>query len=206
MFYTIYKITNRINGKIYIGKHQTKDLNDGYMGSGKLLKSAIKKHGLENFSKEYIFVFENEVDMNAKETEIVTEEFVEKDTNYNLCPGGKGGWGYVNEFFLTRNDRINAGIIGQAASPGRIHEREDYREILKKASRARVSCGKPFDTFKGKTHSKETKTKISMSMTGKNSGANNSQFGAMWITNGHENKKIKKDDNNIPEGWYKGRS
>jgi len=206
MLYTIYKITNRINGKIYIGKHQTKDLNDGYMGSGKLLKSAIKKHGLENFSKEYIFVFDNEADMNAKEAEIVTEQFVENDTNYNLCPGGKGGWGYVNEFFLTRNDRINAGRIGQAASPGRIHEREDYREILKKASKARVSCGKPFDTFKGKTHTEETKQKISLANSKSQSGSKNSQFGTMWITNGHENKKIKKNNDIILEGWYKGRS
>jgi hypothetical protein len=31
MFYTIYKITNNVNGKVYIGKHQTKDINDGYM-------------------------------------------------------------------------------------------------------------------------------------------------------------------------------
>ena len=37
MFYTIYKITNKINGKIYIGKHQTKDPYDLYYGSGKAI-------------------------------------------------------------------------------------------------------------------------------------------------------------------------
>ena len=31
MKYTIYQITNNLNGKIYIGKHQTKDLDDGYI-------------------------------------------------------------------------------------------------------------------------------------------------------------------------------
>lgn len=49
MKYTIYKITNKVTGKIYIGKHQTEDLNDGYMGSGKLLKRAQEKYGINSF-------------------------------------------------------------------------------------------------------------------------------------------------------------
>lgn len=35
-------------------------------------------------------------------------------------------------------------------------------------------------------------------------GEHNSQYGTMWITNGIQNKKIKKDQV-IPQGWRKGR-
>jgi hypothetical protein len=96
VFYTIYKITNTKDGKEYIGKHQTKDLDDGYMGSGKHLKRAIEKYGVENFRKEILHVFDTEDEMNAKEAKIVTEEYCARDDTYNLCPGGHGGWGYIN--------------------------------------------------------------------------------------------------------------
>lgn len=38
-YYYIYQITNLVNAKIYVGVHKTKDLNDGYMGSGKVISA-----------------------------------------------------------------------------------------------------------------------------------------------------------------------
>ena len=105
MHYTIYKTTNKLDGKIYIGKHQTKDLDDVYLGSGKILNRAIKKHGRENFSKEILHVFDNGEEMNDKEAELVSEEFVKEDTNYNLCPGGHGGFGFINQRIMTQEMR-----------------------------------------------------------------------------------------------------
>jgi dissimilatory sulfite reductase (desulfoviridin) alpha/beta subunit len=84
MYYTVYKTTNQVNGKFYIGTHKTVDLNDDYIGSGKYLKYAIEKHGIENFKKEILFVFDNPEEMFAKETEIVTEDFLAEENTYNI--------------------------------------------------------------------------------------------------------------------------
>ena len=92
MFFTIYKITNILDGKFYIGKHQTKNLDDGYLGSGKLLGRAIKKYGKENFKKEILEIHDTEEAMNAAEARLV----VLSKQSYNLCEGGHGGFGYVN--------------------------------------------------------------------------------------------------------------
>jgi hypothetical protein len=61
------------------------------MGSGKLLKAAIKKYGRENFKKEILESFDNEESMILKEQELVTTEFVLNENNYNIMPGGKFG-------------------------------------------------------------------------------------------------------------------
>jgi group I intron endonuclease len=92
MFYTVYKVTNKINNKFYIGMHQTDCLNDGYMGSGKIIKKAIEKYGMDNFTKEILHIFDNENDMRNKEKELV----VLNENSYNICDGGKGGFGYIN--------------------------------------------------------------------------------------------------------------
>lgn len=90
MRFTIYQTTNKINGKIYIGKHQTENPDDSYLGSGIALKNAIKKYGIENFKKDILFDFDTEKEMNIKEKELLTEEFVKRKDNYNKGVGGEG--------------------------------------------------------------------------------------------------------------------
>lgn len=201
MFYTIYKITNTIDSKIYIGKHQTKNLNDGYMGSGKLLKRAQEKYGIENFKKEILFQFDNETDMNAKEAELVTEEFCLREDTYNLCSGGKGGFGYLNKTYWTDDNnhiRIN-NLLSQSTEQ---RSANGYKTSQLNRGKKKISNGRL-----GTKLSEETKQKLRKpkSTTVKYVGSKNSQYGTMWITNGQENKKIKKDVDIIPQGWYKGR-
>lgn len=90
-YYCMYQITNLINGKIYIGIHTTNNLNDSYIGSGKLIRAAVKKYGRNQFKKEILATFASEEEMIAKEIEVVTEEFCARDDTYNVMPGGKFG-------------------------------------------------------------------------------------------------------------------
>ena len=65
--YYIYKTTNLINGKYYVGFHKTSDPFDNYLGSGVRLIDAIKKYGVENFKKEILFEFDTQEEAEAKE-------------------------------------------------------------------------------------------------------------------------------------------
>lgn len=217
MKYTIYKITNKVNGKIYIGKHQTSDINDAYMGSGKMLRSAQSKYGLENFVKEILYVFDTEEEMNAKEAELVTEEFCRRNDTYNICTGGKGGFSYINNNGLCGLDIPGVHQKGRQAANKILECKHgtEWQSIL--SARARDGLKKILEedpnylkdrasrSFLGKQHTEKTKRKMSEKAKARLSDPmRNSQFGTMWITNGLENKKIKTVDF-IPEGWYKGR-
>lgn len=89
MFYIIYKITNKVNQKYYIGRHSTTDINDEYMGSGIGIKRAISKYGKENFVKEIIATANSAEELWELEKNIVNESVVKDPNSYNNAYGGK---------------------------------------------------------------------------------------------------------------------
>lgn len=217
MFYYLYQITNNLNGKIYVGVHKTKDMNDGYMGSGKIIRSAITKHGISNFSKVILETFENAEAMYAREKEVVNEEFLLREDTYNIRRGGTGGFDYINSI-MSSEDRQKYGRIGgfKAYNNLSIEEKTRRVEILVNAAKESIKnkthnfcikgTGKlgPGNSTEARKKSAESQRKY-YAQFGHQKGETNSQFGSMWITDGQDNQKIKKDVM-IPDGWRKGRT
>ena len=211
--YLVYKTTNLVNGKIYIGKHETDNLDDGYLGSGNLLRRAIEKYGRENFKREILFECSTIEEMNAKEAELVNEEFLKRDDVYNIKLGGQGGWDYVVENRLNTNPKSNS--IGAQAYVNRLRSDKNFRkEVISRwlaiVKKARMEHPEKFRTngFQGKHHTEETKRKIRESI-GDKTGEKNNAFGTVWIYNEslEQNKKVKKEEAEtfLKQGWKLGR-
>ena len=97
-YYIVYKTTNLKNNKFYIGVHaQNEDPQtfDGYLGSGDVIKQAIRKYGRSSFQRETLAWYDNYQDAYDHEAKLVTEEFLveNKGLIYNQRPGGSGGFG-----------------------------------------------------------------------------------------------------------------
>lgn len=145
MFHTIYQTTNNVNGKIYIGVHSTLNIHDSYLGSGKNLKRAIKKHGKENFKKEILYIVDSIEEAYNIEESLVNEEFVARNDTYNLNIGGDRG---------PRNVGESNPMYGKQHSP--------ETRAKNSASRKGQHSGKNHPLY-GIGHSLETKKKISLS-------------------------------------------
>jgi len=137
MHYIIYKTTNKINGKYYIGAHQTKDLKDHYKGSGIALKAAFAEYGRKNFTREILEICNSADEMYEREAQIVSEAIVNDRNSYNLIKGGKGGPGTpkpeqqrkkISESLLGRS-RAGMPNLGRPASMDIIQLVETVREI-----------------------------------------------------------------------------
>lgn len=120
----IYKTTNLINGKFYVGKDERN--KPDYLGSGINLHRAIKKYGEENFIKETVEV------CSTREELIEREKYWIKETKaqeiwYNIADGGWGGNTYDEE---TR-ERISQEFKGRHVSPETVEKRRQTREKRK---------------------------------------------------------------------------
>ena len=168
MLYTIYKVTNKLNGKIYIGKHQTNNPNDDYYGSGKFIKAAIKKYGKENFIKEVLFEFNTEIEMNNKEREIITEDFVSREDTYNAGIGGEGGPHFKGKNHGIYMQKINSSFEHRKKiSDGLYNYYKENDHNMKGKERSNDFKNKISDVRTGVNHSDKTKEKIKQSLKGK---------------------------------------
>lgn len=98
MIFIVYQTTNLINNKIYIGVHQTENVDDGYLGSGTVFEKAVVKYGRENFSRKILFEGMNREEILSKERKIVNRAFVNRNDTYNIALGGIGYKSEVNPF------------------------------------------------------------------------------------------------------------
>jgi group I intron endonuclease len=176
----IYKTTNTLNGKIYIGLSTTSvDSTKTYYGSGTLIKKAISKYGKENFTKE---ILERDITdrdiLCTLEIQYISEyNSTDRTIGYNLTHGGDGTGGL--EFSQERRDKIGKANSGPS-SP------KKYKASLYNMAKARSA-------IKNFTKSDKTKSKISDTIRGKrwyHDPINNSNSGQYHAP---------------PNGWILGR-
>jgi hypothetical protein len=201
----IYRTTNLRNGKFYIGMHSTNNLKDGYLGSGSNLRKSIRKYGAENFELEIMEWCENREVLAKREKEIITEEYLNDKNCYNIKPGGLGGFNNTQHQFKCSQA---AGLIHGKKMKNDEEYRTNHTRKISEANKRRYLRGdlktwKDTYDWTGKSHRPETIEKMKNSKKGHGVGATNSQYGTKWITNGINNKKIKKEEK-VPEGWKYG--
>lgn len=211
MFFIVYKTTHIASGKIYIGAHQTKKLDDGYQGSGNILKHAIKKHGRAAFQTEHLFVFDNQQEMFDKEAELVTQEFVNRKDTYNLLPGGVGGWHVPRTDGEGIKALSNFGHEAQAYLAAlNPHFRDNQRKSHMGMPKAREAAKLVPPSMLGKHLTEKHKNNIRQTHKDRqvHVGANNSQFGTVWMwKSGELPMKIPSEESflYLSDGWLLGR-
>ena len=195
-YHYIYKTTCTVTGKFYVGMHSSDSLDDGYLGSGKILGYSRKKYGDENHVREILEFCASRDELKQREKEIVNEALLEDPLNINLKYGGEGGW------------------MSDASRKGALSEKRNHAAIQQKLRLTLKLRGKITGGYrgvtpngKGRKHSDETKDKMSKSQIGKHIGENNSQYATKWVSNilTGENAKIHKSKS--PEyPWVPGRN
>jgi hypothetical protein len=149
-YHYIYKTTNTVNKKYYVGKHSTDDMDDGYLGSGKAFTRVIRKYGKEVFVKEILSFENNSDELNIKEIEIVNESLVNDPLSYNIALGGQGGnlGKVVNAKIGQAMSKINKGVP----------KKQSHKDSLKNTWVRKLADGFRFDDSRSEKISKSCKS------------------------------------------------
>lgn len=182
MNYYIYRITNLVNGKIYIGRRQTnkEPVTDSYMGSGTALHKAFEKYGLHNFKKDVVHICSTFEELCKTEAEIVNDEFIHRKDTYNLVEGGAfGGQTGKSASEDTRKKRSMT-MIGRKLTDAHIANVKrsltgrkltaEHRLALTQVRHTDETKRRIADTQRGKQFSEAHKKKLSDTIMGSKNG------------------------------------
>jgi group I intron endonuclease len=166
-FHFIYKTTNLINSKFYVGMHSSNDLQDGYLGSGKRLRRSIRYHGKDNHKREILEFLPDREKLIEREKEIVNEDFIKDPLCINLITGGKGPeFSYHVNHTENAKNKISESLLKKNLK--RSNRTKEKMSLAKKEWHRKnkgIFKGENHPMF-GKKHSEESKKKSSESHTG----------------------------------------
>ena len=146
MYGYIYKTTNLVNSKIYIGLHSAKEFDYNYMGSGKLIRRAFEKYGIENFNCEMIDTGDSREELIVKEQYwIKYYNSQNKSIGYNISNGGDG---IISPMPIEMREHLRQINLGKKYSD----------EVKQKLSEVHSGIN---NGFYGKHHSEKTRNHIS---------------------------------------------
>lgn len=169
MYRYIYKVTNTVNGKIYIGQRtlQSKQDDFEYLGSGNLILLAVKKYGVKSFIKEILesdIISKLELD-NKEKFWIEKFNSTNEEIGYNICLGGQGG--FIKECDDEKRERMSKSLKGKVSWNKGLTKEIDSRliptsiamskRILSEESRKKISIGNT-----GKVISEEVREKMKL--------------------------------------------
>ncbi len=201
MYYTIYKITNTINDKYYIGKHKTQDPYDDYLGSGKLIRAAINKYGRDKFTKTILEMCDSEEHMNEREREIVNLEQVNNPNCYNCRVGGEGGWGHWLNSEEAHQSRLKGGRNSGVRKRNLALTKEEYTMRYKNGLQKWIEEN-------GNPASKSWTSELKELQRNKVLGEGNPMHGKRWVCSPQGIAKII-DNTELAEykknGWVTGK-
>ena len=206
MYGYIYKTTNLVNNKVYIGQRKG-NFSHSYLGSGFILKRAINKEGKDKFKVEVLVYAEDKNKINEYEKSCIAEykRIFGQDALYNIAKGGNGGatrMGRTNSKAMNkkislahkgrpspRKGKTAIEIYGFEIAKSRYskvsgtkhwlygkHRTKTERSKISSSLKDGYSSGKIIPSFLGRLHKIETKQKMSLNHANV-SGTNNPFYG-----------------------------
>lgn len=204
MYGIIYKTTNLVNGKIYVGQHICEtDEFDGYLGSGVKLRAAIRYYGPENFKRETLRVCDTQLQLDAWEMLYIKKlRSADKRIGYNILPGSANKFGSGNpaklpeirrKMSLAAKQRLSS-PEARAAIKRRMTGRKQSKDSKAKKSKALI----------GRIISAEHREKISRALKGKKKTPEHVNKVAQALRGKHHSEEWKRRHSEMLTGRVRG--